>query len=180
MSETIVAAILSACITGVFTLIGKRLELRQQSVGGAAPASSGGGVATQLPAGAINYGRVVIDIGLLQLVGNLSGLVVGSLIGGALGGTTSFEAIMAAVQITNLIVGTIVLSAGYFWRGLSVDRSVRWKHFFLVAIGVGVTTVLVNSLILPIPFTFGTLLFALAQSFICMGIGTTLANRVRP
>jgi hypothetical protein len=179
VSETVLSAVLSAVIAGVFSLIGKRMEIRQQTAGGGTTTSTAtGGPMQPAAAGTINYGRALIDIGILQLILNLAGFVIGYSIGAALSGTTSVENIFAIVYIVILLVGTILLSIGFFWRALLVDRSVRWKHFSLVAVGVALTTLVINLLILQgVGLGGGALVFAFAQTFVCMGIGVGLANR---
>jgi len=180
VSDAVLGAVLSAVITGVFTLIGKRMETRQLTASGGATTSTatGGPMRPAAAAGAINYGRVLIDIGILQLILNLVGFVIGFSIGAAMGGTTSAEAMVAVALTVIVVVGTILLAVGFFWRALLVDRSVRWKHFSLVAVGVALTTLVLNSIFLPgASLNAVTLVLAFTQTFICMGIGVGLANR---
>lgn len=182
MSEAVVGSILSAVITGVFTLIGTRMEARHSTASGgttnSAPRVGPMQPAMQPAAGTINYGRVLIDIGILQLIINVVGYVIGYSIGSAMAGTASLADMMAVVFTVILVVGTLLLSVGFFWRALLVDRSIRWRHFSFVAVGVALTTLVLNSIFLPgANLNALSLVFAFAQTFICMGIGVGLANR---
>ncbi len=165
MSQAIVTTVISAVIAGVFTLIGKRMELSSGRVVARGPSAPGD--ITQPARVAIDYGRVLIHIGIVQLVGNIVGAFLGVLIG-------PYPAVLIP---SILIVGTAAVGAVFFWMAASVDRTVRWKHFSLVSVGVAITTVIINSIFLQIPLSLGLLAFAFAQTFLAMGIGVGLANR---
>ncbi len=105
----------------------------------------------------------MVHIGILQLVGNLVGFFWGLLIG--------------IPGIAYLVISAVVISAGFFWAASSVDRAVRWRHFSIVAAGVAITTLILNSILLQLPISLGYLAFAFAQACFSMGIGVGLANR---
>ena len=172
MSDAVLGAFISAIIGGVFSLIGKRMELRQRSAVGAPTDSGTAGAVTRPPAGVINYGQALTHIGILQLIVNLVGFVVGQSVG-----PTNPGAVFPLI----LVLGTVVASAFFYWASLRVDRAVRWRQMSIVAVGTAITTVVINSIFLQIQLSLGVfmtlLLFALVQTFVCMGIGVGLANR---
>jgi len=173
MSEGLLGTIISAVIAGIFSLIAKRMELsRRQDREAKASASPGAAADIQPAAAAINPATVLLHIGILQFVINLIGFIVG-LAMGATGATQD------TVILTILVIGTIVASAGFFWSALVVDKVVRWKHLALVAVGVAITTLIINSILLETPITVYTVGFALVQTFISMGIGGFVANSVK-
>lgn len=184
MGSEIWVAIISATIAGAFQLLGKRMELAGISGGRmvADTATSGSsstsisrmwsGVANQASSGGINYGLVVRQVGILQFVLNLIGFGLGLAMGAS---GAEFEQFLVAV----LFLGTVLLIAGFAWISLKLERATMWKHLAAVALGVAIVTVVLNSIVLQVPFTITALLFALAQTFISMGIGGAIANRIR-
>lgn len=135
--------------------------------------ASPGAVADVQPAAAtINSATVLLHIGILQFVINLIGLIIG-LAMGVTGATPD------TVILTILVIGTIVASAGFFWSALVVDKGIRWKHLALVAVGVAITTLIINSILLKTPITVLHVALALVQMFVSMGIGGFVANSVK-
>ncbi len=170
MSEGLLGTILSAVIAGLFGLISKRMDLRRDQEKN----TSAGAKTTDITAAiaSINYGNVLKHIGILQFIVNVVGFLAGLLLGAA-GSSTE------TIIISLLFIGTVVLSAGFFWAALSVEKVIRWKHLSIVAVGVAITTVIVNSIILQTPLTLLSFAIAFAQSFISMGIGGALANTIK-
>jgi hypothetical protein len=173
MDTEVSVAIASGIIAGIFQLIGKRMEFAYAG-GATSPATP---IPGQPPAaiasiGRNNFGLALRQIGILQLVINLVGLIVGFAMG-TVGGT------MEGALVAILFIGTLLLIAGFVWVGLSVRRAVRWRHMITVAIGVAVITVVINAIILQIPLTMLAFVFAMAQTFISMGIGGAIANKIR-
>lgn len=103
---------------------------------------------------------------------NIAGVLVGIIIGAT--GASQDTLILSA-----LFIGTIALIAGFFWSALSVEKSVIWRHLVFVAIGVAITTLILNSIILEMPLSLASLAVALVQNFTCMGIGGFIANAVK-
>jgi hypothetical protein len=172
MSETLLGTILSAVIAGVFSLIAKRMELsQQQDHASTFVYPSAGSVATAVGS-LFNYGIVVRHIGILQLLVNLAGFLVGFVMG-------MTGASMATMLLTIIVVGVIVLSAGFFWSALAVEKAGRWKHLSIVAMGVSLTTLIVNAIALqaqPAPIAY---IVAFAHTFVSMGIGGSIANTIK-
>ena len=177
MSDALLSSVLSAVIAGVFALVAKRMETSHghEDTGAiASPESTPAATtpATKPVAGAINYGSALKHIGILQFLLNIVGFLVGIIVG-ATGGGTETLILMA------LFIGTIVLIAGFFWSALSIEKSMLWKYLVVVALGVAITTLIINSIILQIPLSLASLAVALVQNFLCMGIGGFIARAVK-
>jgi hypothetical protein len=176
MSEAVLGGLLSAVVAGVFGLISKRMELSRTGVVAksvSAPLESQASIpVAPLSASTINYGAILRQIGILQFILNIVGFIVGYTMGAT---GASSESILVAV----IMIGTIVLIAGFFWSGLTVEKSLRWKHLVLVAVGVGITTLVVNSIILQQPITLLGIGFAILQNSVSMGIGGLIANSLK-
>ncbi len=186
MSEALLSSILSAVIAGVFTLVAKRMESSHSHddvkavsspIPAPAPSSTDSSTSPATPSapsapGAINYGTVLKHIGILQFMLNIAGVLVGIIIGAT--GASEDTLILSA-----LFIGTIVLIAGFVWSALSVEKTVIWRYLVFVAIGVAITTLILNSIILQMPLSLASLAVALVQNFTCMGIGGLIANAVK-
>lgn len=191
MTQAILTTVISAVIAGIFGLIGKVLDARLKnasvSASGAtvaqtqnvpytpynAPYRSGTGAGVTVTSvnptvPVFSFGQVLIHIGILQLVVNVAGFVIGFILG-AMG---QVNAILPMI----LLFGTLSLIIGFIWVAVRVNKAFRWKHLIYVAIGVAITTVIVNALILQTSITGATLIFALIQTFFTMGIGGAIAN----
>ncbi len=175
MSDALLSSVLSAVIAGVFTLVAKRMETSHGHEDTRAKASStptATSPATKPVAGAINYGMALKHIGILQFLLNSVGFLVGIIV--AATGASSDTLILMA-----LFIGTILLIAGFFWSALSVEKSMLWKYLVVVALGIAITTLIINSIILQIPLSLASLAVALLQNFSCMGIGGFIARAVK-
>ncbi len=163
MTEGLLGTILSAVIAGVFSLIAKRMELNASK----AEAPPG----KQPAVGTINQSAVLRHIGIIQFIVNLSGFLVGSIFGPT-----------PAFVVAQFLFGSIVAIAGFCWAALQVQKTVRWNHLILVAIGVSISTLIVNSIlfgsILPL-FTPAAYMFAFAQAFLTMILGGFVANMIK-
>ena len=124
------------------------------------------------PTTGVNYGTVLKHIGILQFVLNIFGFLLGLSMG-------STGASMDTIIVAGLFLGTILLSIGFVWSALKVDRAVRWKHLFAVAIGVIITTLVINSIVLQTPISGLAVFVAILQSLISMVIGGLIANRLK-
>jgi len=173
MSEALTGTIISAVIAGVFNLISKRMELGHVRSGDKVMTTPTGGIVMQPAGDAVNFGLILRHIGILQFILNIVGFLLG--LGMGLTGA-SFESILVAV----LFVGTILLSIGFAWSGQKVPKAFRWQHLSWIAIGVAITTLLINSIFMQTPITGLAIVVAFLQSFISMGIGGFVANQIRP
>jgi hypothetical protein len=173
MDTEVVVAIVSAIIAGIFQLIGRRMEFAH-SGGATSPTTRipGQPSAAIASTGRINFGLALRQIGILQLALNLVGFIVGIAMG-------AVGANMEEMVVAILFIGTLLLIGGFVWVALSVGRAVRWPHMITVALGVAVITVVINAIILQGPLTMLALVIALAQTFISMGIGGAIANKIR-
>jgi hypothetical protein len=115
-----------------------------------------------------SFGRVLIHIGILQLVVNIVGFIVGFTVGV----TRQYDAFYLSI----LFFGTISAIIGFAWVGARVNKAFRWKHLFFVAIGVAIVTLFLNSLVLQTSITLAALIFAFMQTFLAMGIGGAIAS----
>src|SRR6185312_10046707 len=157
MDSAILEAASPVVVAGVFNLIGKRMEIARLA-GGATASVPAGGATVSAPSGPtltshsqadpsrINYGLVVRQVGILQLVINLVAFIVGMAMGAS-------EATLGQVLVAILFIGTILLIAGFVWASLAVDRAIMWKHLAVVAVGVAIVTVILNAIILQMPLS---------------------------
>jgi hypothetical protein len=148
------------------------------------PSPNGEVYAAQPPAPSINYSQVLIHIGILQLVVNIVGLIIGFMVG-ALFGTSDTGLFLILI----FFFGTLVASIMFFIFGLRVDRAVRWRHLSLVALGTIPLTLFVNwlatavsgqTLYTNVAEFVGAVIIAFVQTFLSMGIGGGLAALVDP
>ena len=196
MSDQLLLAIVSPALTLLFSVIGKAIEGRmqpayvaQQSQGmlmsppllgypGAGYPSPEYGAQTSFPAPAtakVNPGTVLKHIGIIQLVLNLTGFVLGLLLAGPVeSGAISVDTFLILV----IVLGTIGLIVFFAWFGARVPKAIRWRHLTYVAVGVIVTTLLMNSLLLGVPITAVAIGVACVQTFIAMAIGAGIAGAV--
>jgi hypothetical protein len=174
MSEAVLGGLLSAIVAGVFGLISKRMELSRSGVVAKNVSAQPESLipVPPLSVGTLNYGAILRHVGIIQFILN----IVGFIIGYSMGATgASQESILVGV----ILIGTIVLIAGFFWSGLTVDKPLRWKHLAIVAAGVGITTLVINSIILQQPITLLGIGFAIVQNSVSMGIGGLIANSLK-
>jgi hypothetical protein len=131
----------------------------------------------------VNYGRVLLHIGVFQLAINVVAFVIGFLLGALLyvaGQSTTSAGASALFFLVTLVFGTLALIAGFLIIGLRVERSIRWLHMTYVALGLAVTTVLINwwaGVLHPTNAAAfaAPIIFALIQTFFGMGIGGGLS-----
>ncbi len=168
--ESVVPLIVSGLITGLFTLISKQMELNHATN---KSANEAGAAASASSASRLNYGLALRHIGILQLVGNGLGYILGMILPFF---TQDFSSILTALQI----LGTIGLSVGFYWIALPLDKSIRWNHLIIVAIGTAITTFAINSFVLStvldVTVPAEALPLAFIQPFISMGIGGFIAS----
>jgi hypothetical protein len=141
---------------------------------------------------AIAWGRALLHAGILQLVGNAVG-VVDAIAVRLLTSTQNFDSVFTVVQD---IVGTTALVVGFVVVGLRVEKAMMWRHLAIVALFTGAMTVLVN-LVLGVTteaaqlqaaistlslagYLTISIVVAIVQAYIGMGIGGFIAALVRP
>lgn len=129
----------------------------------------------------VNFGAVLIHIGILQFVVNVVGFVIGFAVG-FVGGTTGASAatVDTILILLVLIFGTIVAIIAFLIIGLRVDTATRWQHLVYVALGTVILTLFVNSLFGAQALTPAAIILALIQTFFAMGVGGGLAMLLRP
>ncbi|HEY7093241.1 MAG TPA: hypothetical protein VH393_08685 [Ktedonobacterales bacterium] len=131
----------------------------------------------------VNYGRVLLHIGVFQLAVNVVAFAIGFLLGAVLylaGQSTGSESAQLLFTLVILVFGTLALIVGFLIIGLRVERSIRLLHMTYVALGLAVTTVLINwwaGVFHPtsVAVVIGAVIFALIQTFFGMGIGGGLS-----
>jgi hypothetical protein len=181
-------AIISTLIAGLFSLIGVILNYTLTKGSGSArtvsgiqtvasasqPSTPGMGTIISTPQSTkrVNFGKVLIHIGILQLAGNLMGFIIGFVLG-------SNGASVYTDFSTILVVGTIILIVGFYLFGISVDRAIMWKHLTYVSIGVVIVNILIP-LLLRIPLSGLAVFIGLLQAFFAMGIGGSIARMRKP
>jgi hypothetical protein len=82
--------------------------------------------------------------------------------------------------MVTIVFGTIALMIGFLVIGLRVERATRWLHLTYVALGIVVTTLLLNWLVgvlrpTSVSGLVAAVIFALVQTFVGMGIGGGLS-----
>ncbi len=165
MSQAVLQTAISGLIAGVFALIGKVLEARLRNASVTAVTTSmRETVTTTQSMDSPNMGKVLIHIGILQLIGNIVGLFIG-----LIWGSSSLGSFLALL----LVFGTFALTICFAWSGTRVSRVVR-------SIGVAIITLLSNSLILQHPISLLAVIIACLQTFGSMGIGGAIANAIKP
>lgn len=127
----------------------------------------------------VNYGQVVLHIGILQLVVNVVGVIVSLFLRASGAGPDTFTTNYILLQLP---LGTLTAIVIFFIYGLRLVKVVRWRHLTYVALGTVVLTLVVNSLLTqsPILFNPAAVVFALMQTFAAMGIGGALAQVLGP
>ncbi|MGO8946488.1 MAG: hypothetical protein ACLQUY_02250 [Ktedonobacterales bacterium] len=130
----------------------------------------------------VNASKVLVHIGILQLVVNIVGLVIGIFLG-AVGASEGVSVLFL------FLFGTLAAAIVFFIFGLRVERAVRWRHLTYVVLGTVPLTLLVNALFYaaankPLYTTVGQFIFAVIvaffQTFLAMGIGGGLAALISP
>jgi hypothetical protein len=189
--DTFLVQVLSSAAVGMLSWTGgyilTRLRARSQSAPAGQPFVQSGqapnfdAMAVRPPAPSVNFGAVLIHIGILQFVVNVVGFVIGFTVGAALSGTgASAETVYNIVLLLVLIFGTLVAIIAFLIIGLRVDTATRWQHLVFVALGTVILTLLVNSLLGAQALTPAAIVFAFVQTFVAMGIGGGLAMVFRP
>jgi hypothetical protein len=130
----------------------------------------------------VNFGRVLLHIGVFQFAVNVIAFIMGFVIGLALissGQSITSDSSQLLLLLVTYVVGTIALIVGFLIIGLRVERSVRWLHMTYVALGVAATTLIINVLLsgnLPgLATLVGAIIVALVQTFFGMGVGGGLS-----
>lgn len=131
----------------------------------------------------VNFGRVLLHIGVFQFVVNVLAFLIGFLIGFALvssGQSVDSASSQLLLLLVILVVGTSALIAGFLIIGLRVERSTRLLHMTYVALGVAATTLIINWLTGALHPTsaagfIGSVVFALIQTYFGMGVGGGLS-----
>ena len=177
MSQLLSSTVVAAIITGVFTLIGKWMETIQKN-----SAKSPTNIplpqstidisphAASLPSASVNYGTVLIHVGIVQLVANVIGVILGIVILGL------NRASLGTYILVDLIFGTFAIIVCFYWFGTKVNRAIMWKHLTYVSIGAVIVTQLID-LLLGGTVSGMTVIIALIQTFFAMGIGGSIAMR---
>jgi MFS family permease len=169
VNSAIISAVISSIFAGVFGLIGKALS-------------------SQSAKSSFNVGKSLIHVGVIQLIANIAGFIIGALVGSAMlqDPTATLEDAMDSFILVALIVGSILLIVCFAVSGSKVDRAHRWQHLFFVAAGVMVSTLLINYFLLntvmgaDLPLDFQTLAVSAIQPFVCMVIGGWIADSFSP
>jgi hypothetical protein len=115
-----------------------------QVMGGFPPSQP---VARQVVRRRVNFGRVLLHIGVFQFVVNVIAFIIGFAIGFALivsGQSIASDNSQLLVLLVTYVFGTLALIVGFLIIGLRVERSIRWLPMTYVALGLAVTTVLIN------------------------------------
>jgi hypothetical protein len=188
MSTAIVSTMVSALIAGVFSLVGVVLNNKlasksgsiqtasvMQSVVGASQGSTPVGTIIDTPQSTnrVSFGKVLIHVGIIQLIGNVMGLIIGFFTLRLIG--ASLDTYMVAVFIINTLVLVVCLA----WSGTKVDRAIMWKHLTYVSIGVVVVDLLIDILFgaaINGPIVVGSLI----QTFVAMGIAGSIVRARKP
>jgi hypothetical protein len=131
----------------------------------------------------VNYGRVLMHVGIFQLIVNVVGFIIGFTIGFALvssGQSLDSAGSQLLILLVTIVFGTIALMIGFLVIGLRVERATRWLHLTYVALGIVVTTLLLNWLVgvlrpTSVSGLVAAVIFALVQTFVGMGIGGGLS-----
>jgi hypothetical protein len=187
--ETILTELVSSAIFAVLSWgVGSILHRNQGKNRVPSPAVTQSGQmppfnapAVRPSATSVDFGAVLIHIGLLQFAVNVVGFVIGFTVGVVGSGAgISAAALNNIVILLVLIVGTIVAIIAFLIIGLRVDTATRWQHLVFVALGTVILTLLVNSLLGAEALTPAAIVFAFIQTFLAMGIGGGLATLFRP
>src|SRR5260370_13908657 len=126
MSQAVLKTAISGLIAGVFALIGKVLEARLRNASVTAVTTSmRETVTTTQSMDSPNMGKVLIHIGILQLIGNIVGLFIG-----LIWGSSSLGSFLALL----LVFVTFALTICFAWSGTRVSRLVRCIHLLYVSI----------------------------------------------
>ncbi len=215
IQEAVISALISAAITGIFTLIAKRIEknpaaaaFKQAAVrkltgsvepvgaveqapavehppagmpagttGAALPAQAAAGTPAGTPAGTINYSSVLRQVGVVQALANIVGVALGFAL-------VASGSSMQSVWLTTLVVGSLLLTGGFFWSALTVERALRFRHLSLMAAGVAVSTLMINIIMNAVFFQEPVMLLgqaaaAAVQSAVCAAAGGLLAGTIK-
>ena len=164
----VLSAVVSAIITGIFTLIGKWIERNQKNspqsqANISSPHSAENALSASLTTASVNYGTVLIHIGIIQLIGNVMGLIIGFFT------LRLFGASLGTYYSTVFIVNTVVLVVCFIWSGTKVDRAIVWKHLTYVSIGIVIVDLLIDTLF-GAAISGPVVVYTLIQTFVAMGI----------
>jgi hypothetical protein len=183
----------SAIIAVIFAGAGRLWSLTTHRRGGATAGLQMGQVMGGLPGPQpapqpiarrrVNYGRVLLHVGVFQFIVNIVAFVIGFLLGTLLylaGQSTESQGSIVLFNLVILVLGTLGLIIGFLIIGLRVERSVRWLHMTYVALGVAASTLLINWLTGAFDPSNPTAriaapIVALVQTFVGMGIGGGLS-----
>ncbi len=126
---------------------------------------------------AIDVKVVALHIAGLQFGASVMGFLVGVVVFLLAGGQPFVRELNLAAL---LLIGTVVLSAGFFAIAMMVPRAERWQHLTYVAVGTAAAMLIVNTLFGAGATTFAVFVFvvleALCQTFLAMVIGGGLAT----
>lgn len=180
MDSQIVIAIISAVATVLGAWIANRPKRSEQPVPVAAtvPATASVPAAVSVPVPVsstqIEFGRVLRDVGIVQLLANIGTVIFGFTVGMG-GGQVDPSAFLIGIFFIGLLLAVI----GFFVAGLLSAPATRWRHLSYVGAGAVVTTLIFNSLLIGIPITGVNVVVALFQTAIAVGAGGGLAGLVR-
>ncbi len=189
--DTFLVQVLSSAVVGMLSWGGgyilTRLKIHNAPAMRQAPVQVPGQapnynmMAVRPPSPSVNFGAVLIHIGILQFVVNVVGFIIGFSVGLAGRSTgASAESLQNVAILLVLVLGTLVAIAAFLIIGLRVDTATRWLHLTLVALGTIILTLLVNSLLTGQGLTAAAIVFAFIQTFVAMGIGGGLAMLFKP
>lgn len=159
------------------------MQMGQVMAGFPAPQPAPHPVAHPVARRGVNYGRVLLHIGVFQLAVNVVGFVIGFLLGALLlvaGQSTKSDSATALFTLSLLVFGTLALIIGFLIIGLRVERSIRLLHMTYVALGLAATTIIINWLAgalrpTSVAVVIWAIIFALIQTFFGMGVGGGLS-----
>ena len=140
----------------------------------------------QPPSPSVNFGKVLIHVGILQFVVNVLGFVIGFTVAAVGSSAGASPTTVAGISILLVLVfGTLAAIVAFLIIGLRVDTATRWQHLVFVALGTVILTLLVNAIIgqaetPPVSVTAAAIVFAFIQVFVAMGIGGGLATLFKP
>ncbi|HET8840622.1 MAG TPA: hypothetical protein VFN35_04105 [Ktedonobacteraceae bacterium] len=178
-----IAAIAAAFIDGIFVIFGALISKSSNSPSpGGVPSSVQMGIPTTSP---LSFGRILIHVGVIQFVLQELGLTVGLITGAVMASSPTqdidIDTFVNLLVVIVLIAGSLGLIIAFTISGARVKKASRWQHLSSVALGVAVTSLCINYLLLAalgvdVQFEFSDLLIALTQVFVCMAIGGAIAN----
>lgn len=90
----------------------------------------------------INWGQALLQIGILQLVVNAEGVIVGSVVAAFSHSLLEYQQTFGYIQFP---LGTLAAAVMFMIFALRVARPILWPHLTVVAAGTVILTLLVNS-----------------------------------